>query len=189
VVGGEGASSIVLETIEHANARGAQPLAYVLATASRFCPSDAMKQHERSAAIDPPRSRAVSSAIAAAIDAVLESSEISAEQIGLVVSHAMGDPASDSGEADAVDRAGVRAPWLSIAASIGHTGAASGMMGLAAGVLALCNQTIPPTRHENVNPKVSFCDRPTPLQSPYVLCLSYTTDGSALAVLLSDRPR
>jgi 3-oxoacyl-[acyl-carrier-protein] synthase II len=184
VVGGEGAASLVVETVEHAQQRGAKPLAAVLATASRFYPTPAMKDHQRSAAIDAPHSRGATKAILLAIESVLEQADLSAERIGLVVSHAIGDRQVDAGEASAVVQSGIKCPTVCVSAALGHTGAASGMIEVATGVLAIAQRTIPPTRNVAKNDLVQACQSPRPLESLYVLCLSHTTDGSAIAVLL-----
>ncbi|KAA5545261.1 3-oxoacyl-ACP synthase [Roseiconus nitratireducens] len=184
VVGGEGAVSVVAETLSNAEQRGATVLAKVLATASRFVPTDAMRTGQRSAEIDPTPDRRATRAIQAAIESVLQRSNVAPESIGLVVSHAVGDRQVDSGEAQAVQAAGIDCPVVAVAASLGHLGAASGMAEIATGVLALAHQTVPPTRFQQVSEGVRLCQQPQPLESPYVLCLSHTTEGSAMAVLL-----
>ncbi|MCO8124290.1 3-oxoacyl-ACP synthase [Stieleria sp. TO1_6] len=186
VVGGEGAVSLVLETAAHAKQRGARPLAGLLASASRFSASPAMRADQRSAEPDSPHSRGSAAAIALAIQAVLAEAELQAGQIGLVISHAMGDRQIDAAEADAVADCGIDCPAVAVTSLLGHAGAASGMIGLATGVLAIVNETIPPTRHDVVNPKVKFNATAQRLTSPYVLCLSHTAEGSAMAVLLGS---
>ncbi|MCA9136004.1 MAG: hypothetical protein KDB00_04575 [Planctomycetales bacterium] len=184
VVAGEGAASLVVETETHARDRGADVLATVLATASRFSASPAIRSDDRTTDRNPRESRSAAAAIELAVKSVFEQVKLSPEQIGLVVSHAMGDQQVDAGEATALSQCGLRCPLIAVSASVGHPGAASGMIGLATGALAIKHKTIPPTRHGNVNPLVRFCDKPTPLGSPFVLCLSYTTEGNAVAVLL-----
>ncbi len=184
VVGGEGAASLVVETRRHADRRGAPVLATVLATASRFSATDAIRSGHRESELDPPNSRQAGTAIRLAIQAVLDQSGVTPGQIGLVTSHAVGDRQVDAGEAAALAEVGVACPLVAVSASIGHTGAASGVIELATGVLSLAGKTIPPTRHDGTHPEIQFGQMPGPLTSPYVLCLSHTTDGSAMAVLL-----
>lgn len=184
VVGGEGAASLVVESADYAKQRGAKVLATVLATASRFCATDAIRSGYRQGEIDPPHSRQAAEAISLAIRAVLDKSSIRAEDIGMVVSHAIGDRQVDRGESTALAEIGIRCPSVAVSAALGHTGAASGMIELAVGVSALANQTVPPTRHRNVDLKVRLLETHQPLESPNVLCVSHTTDGNALAVLL-----
>lgn len=184
VVGGEGAASLVVETASSAKQRGAKVLATVLAVASRFSPSPALTGEKRSRDLQPTSSRQASAAITLAIQAVLEQAGITAQQVGLIVSHAMGDPQADAGEAAAIAQIGLDCPVVAAGASLGHTGAASGMIELAIGALAIANNTVPPTRHPDVNSQIRFCAAPEPLASPVVLCLTHTTEGNATAVLL-----
>ena len=174
--------------MEHAKDRGATVLATVLAAASRFSPTQAIQSGDREPEREPRHSREAAAAIKLAIGAVLEKSGVSTQSIGLVVSHAIGDRQVDLGEAMAFAETGLNCPCVAVSAALGHTGAASGMIELATGVLAIANKTIPPTRHGQVNPHIQFCDAGMPLASPYVLCLTHTTDGSAMAVLLGEPP-
>ena len=184
VVGGEGAASVVLETESNAQKRGAKPLAHVLAVTSRFSPSPSFRVNDRSADREHEPSRGVSDAIVSAVRGALEQANLDPSRIGLVVSHAMGDRQVDAAESAALDDCKIDAPLVAVTAAIGHTGAASGMIGVATGALALANQTVPPTRHGQIDSKIRFCDSPEPLESPFVLCLSHTTEGGAMAVLL-----
>lgn len=186
VVGGEGAASILIETAKHARDRGATVLAKILATASRFSPTPAMASHERNADLQPSQSRGATAAIALAIDGALKSAGVSADQIGLIVSHAMGDRQVDAGEAGAIRKCGINCPAVAVAASIGHTGVASGMINVVTGVLAIASKTVPPTRNADVNPQAGLVAAPKPLESPYVICLSHTTEGNAMAILLGQ---
>ncbi|MEO1528301.1 MAG: beta-ketoacyl synthase N-terminal-like domain-containing protein [Planctomycetota bacterium] len=176
VVGGEGSAALVIESESFAERRGAKVLARVLGTCSRFIPTNAMKTNQRSADLNPQHSRGARAAIESAIHGVLRSAEINAEDIGLVISHAVGDRSADAAEDAAVKAAGVHCPVTAIAGSIGHTGAASGMLELATAVLAMENGNVPPTRNTS--------QQSTPLSAPYVLCLSHNTHGNAVAVLL-----
>jgi 3-oxoacyl-(acyl-carrier-protein) synthase len=185
-VGGEGAASLVLETAPYAASRSAKPLARILAASTRFIPSEAMKDGDRSSAMQPAASRDASAAIAAAARSVLEQAGVTAADIGLVISHATGDRQADRGEAKAIDACGLECPVLAVSASVGHCGAASGMMEVAAGVLAITHRTIPPTRNASAANGVRLLTTAQPLSSPIVLCLSHTTSGNAIAVLLGE---
>ena len=176
VVGGEGSAAVVIESESFAQQRGAPVLARVIASSSRFVPSDAMRTDRRSADIDPLHSRGAREAIELAIDEVLDSTATPPDQIGLVVSHAVGDRSLDLAEAEAIEACGIHCPSTAIAASFGHTGAASGMLELATGALAIASGSIPPTRNRPTSSKR--------IAAPLVLCLSHTTNGNAIAVLL-----
>ncbi|MEL6108683.1 MAG: beta-ketoacyl synthase N-terminal-like domain-containing protein [Planctomycetota bacterium] len=176
VVGGEGSAAMVIERESFATERGAAVLARVVGTASRFIPTEAMRFDERSVDLNPARSRGARAAIEAAIGDVLKTAEATPTQVGLVVSHAVGDRSLDRAEAEAVQASGIDCPCTAIAASIGHTGAASGMLELATAALATESGIAPPTRNLSVESQ--------PVSGPLVLCLSHSTNGNAIAVLL-----
>ncbi len=185
VVGGEAAATVALETAEHCENRNGTVLARVLASASRFFATEAMKSSERSADRQSVASRGAKRAIELSIFAVLESARVHPQQIGLVVSHGLGDQQVDTAERQALQHCGIQAPLVAASASIGHVGAASGMIDIALGTLALSKQMIPPTRNATADDPSGLLVQAQPLQSPYVLCLSHTTEGSAIATLLS----
>ncbi|MCC9602794.1 3-oxoacyl-ACP synthase [Stieleria sp. JC731] len=184
VVGGEGAASLVIETAEHAQRRGATVLARILGIASRFAPTQAMKQCQRGNSVDQSESRQASSAIKLAIEAALEQAGVAAKDIALVVSHAMGDRQVDSGEAMALNDCQIDAPVLPIIASIGHTGAAAGMMEIATGALVIANGKIPAALHADQLKDANLVDHTRDFDSGCVLCVTHTTEGSAVAVVL-----
>ena len=188
VIGGEGAASLLLESQASAESRSANILAQVLAISSRFVPTQAMRRGPHQASTGGSDLRNASDAIAAAIEDALTQSGIPASQIGLVISHAAGDSGIDRGEAMAIDSRGLTCPVLAVSANIGHTGAASGMIGLVAGVLSLQAKMVPPTRGSDDQSTVAFCRHPKPLESPYVLCLSHNSVGNAMAVILGEAP-
>lgn len=184
VVGGEGASILVLEHPDHAAERGAKPLAKMVASATRFIPSRAMHTATRTSDTDSDL-RGSAKAIQSAAAAVIADAGITADQIGLVVSHATGDPTSDAAEREALAAVVPGRPVTAPIASLGHTGAASGGLGLAVGALAVASSTVPPTiRTATTSSEVGFQDEAAPLEGDYVLCLSHTTEGNAMAILL-----
>ena len=71
-----------------------------------------------------------------ALDAIAEAG-LSPEDIGLIVSHAMGDPVIDLAEREALSGPMAEVPMIAPIASLGHTGAASGQLGLVVGAMAL----------------------------------------------------
>lgn len=184
VVGGEGAAAIVMETKENANGRDAVVLAEVIATASRFVASDAMGNSPRSSQLEAVSKRGSAKAISLAIQSVLNDAGIAAADVGAVVSHAIGERQMDAAEAQALRSCSVNAPVVAISWAIGHAGAASGMMEIATGALICSGKTVPPTRGASRGHSVPLLSEPSPLATPFVLCLSHTSDGSAMAVLL-----
>ena len=136
---GEGAAALVLESLEHARARGATILAEVVGFATS---NDAYHP------IAPiPEGTGAARAIAAALaDAALPPSAVDH-----VNAHAASTPAGDLAEAAAIKHVfGERAstiPVTSIKGAVGHCMAASGAIETVAAVMTLVDQRIPPTRN------------------------------------------
>ena len=68
VVGGEGAATVVVESLEHAASRDAKPIALIAGTSSRFVASGGMRSGTRSTAPDRDSGRGSADAIELAID-------------------------------------------------------------------------------------------------------------------------
>jgi 3-oxoacyl-[acyl-carrier-protein] synthase II len=184
VVGGEGAVTMVLESCEYAASRGAKPLARLVSSASRFVPSKAMSLPLRSNELSVSDQRGASDAIRLASEAALADADLSPDRIGLVVSHGAGDPGVDAAERQALKSVLPGVPVSAPIASLGHTGAASGAIGLAVGVLAMAHGTVPPTiRTETTSADAGFRDEPEKMQGDHVLCLSHTGEGNATAII------
>lgn len=129
IVIGEGSAMLVLERGEHARTRGARVLGYLRGygtLADAYHPS----------APDPSgrwEARAMELALA---DAGIEAVEVDA-----LIAHATGTPKGDTAEIRAINHVhGSRSkplPVASIKGHIGHSGAASGAMGLVTGLLGM----------------------------------------------------
>lgn len=188
VVGGEAAVTFVLESGEHALARGAEPLAVIAGAASRFVASEAIRNRSRSSRLDAAYQRGSARAIELAIRAALEQSGLTIDQVGLVVSGGCGDPMIDSAERDAMDAVGCGAPVTAPIAALGHTGAAAGSIAMATGALAIARSEIPPTVGVPQNNQARLVVNKTKLVRPIVLCLAHSSEGSATAVILTEPP-
>lgn len=134
---GEGAAALVIETIEHAERRGAKIIAEL---AGGAVTSDAYH-------ITAPNPSGESSG--RAISRALERSGLEPGDVDLVVAHGTGTPLNDAAETTAIKRAlGEHAYRVAVTAPksmVGHQlGAAGAVSGLAA-VLALESGLIPPT--------------------------------------------
>lgn len=176
VVGGEAAASLVLELSGAAQRRGVRPLASVKAAVSRFV---APRPGQRGSALS----------IAAAIDGALAQAGMRPENLGMIVSHGMGDPMRDAAERQAVAQTIPQVPLVMPIASLGHSGAASGGVHLVVGVLAMVHRTIPPSLLLGT-PAVGWEDRfiaaPRPLDRDALLVLTHTGQGVANAVILGS---
>ncbi|GAA1307797.1 beta-ketoacyl-[acyl-carrier-protein] synthase family protein [Saccharothrix xinjiangensis] len=134
---GEGAAFLVVEALDHALARGAEPLAEV---AGYGLSADA----HHATAPDPTGRGGVTAMRRALADAGLGT-----DAVDYVNGHGTGTPANDAMEKKVMravfgERA-PRVPTSSIKSFIGHTLGAAGAVEAVAGVLALRTATAPPT--------------------------------------------
>jgi len=186
VVGGEAAAALVLETREHAENRGAVALARIASYASCFIASGGMRNAQRSSKPEP-RSRGSAEAMKRSMMTALADAGAEASQVGLVVCHGMGDPVIDLAERTALEEVVPDSPVVATIASLGHSGAASGMVDLVAGALALMKRQVPPTvQCATTKTNVGFRDAPQTMSLNHVLCLSHTSAGNAIAVVLES---
>ncbi len=134
---GEGSAAMVIETLDHARARGARIYAEL---AGGAVTSDAY----HITAPDPS-----GEAAARAISRALKAASLQPEEVDCIVAHATGTPLNDAAETTAIKRAlGEHAYSVAITAPksmVGHQlGAAGAVSGLTA-VLAIRDGVIPPT--------------------------------------------
>jgi 3-oxoacyl-[acyl-carrier-protein] synthase II len=148
LVAGEGAAAVVLETEEHARARGATLYAEVLGgklTADAF-----------HVTAPDPESDGAARAIAGALDLA----GIAPEEIDVVYAHGTATPLNDAAEALALRRAfGAWADRLfvtSIKSMIGHGFGAAGAQSLVAAVHTLHQGIVPPTIHYTPDPAIDL---------------------------------
>ena len=140
---GEGAGSIVLESLEHAQARGALPLAEL---AGYGIASDASHL-----------AKPLAEGQAAAILNALADAQLPPETIGYINAHGTATVAGDIVETESIKLAfGDRARGLCVSSTKalhGHLLGASGAVELIAAIMALRTRTIPPTAHlDRVDP-------------------------------------
>jgi len=184
VVGGEAAATLVLESREEAENRQAKVLARIASYASCFIASGGMRSGVRSSKPEP-ESRGSAEAMKRAMETALADAGIEAAQLGLVVSHGMGDPIIDLAERTALSEVVPDTPVVATIAALGHSGAASGMVDLVAGALAIMKRQVPPTlQRDSSAATVRFCDAPEAMAQSHVLCLSHTSEGNAIAMVL-----
>jgi 3-oxoacyl-[acyl-carrier-protein] synthase II len=132
---GEGSGVLALETLEHARARGATPLA-VLAGCG-------MTSDAHNIALPEPEGRWA----AAAMEQALAESQLNPDQLGYINAHGTSTKVNDRIEALAIHRVfGNRpVPVSSTKSMIGHTLGAAGAIEAAAAALAVRHGVLPPT--------------------------------------------
>ncbi len=149
IVGAEGSVMFVLERGEHARARGADILAYV-----RGHGSLADGYHPSSPEPTGAWERQV-------MQDALEEAGLTPDDIDAVVAHATGTPTGDTAEIRALNELftsqGRTITAMSIKGTVGHTGAASGGMGVAVAINAMQHGVLPPTMGtQNLDPEIAF---------------------------------
>lgn len=131
---GDGAGAMVLESLAHAKARGATILAELVG----FGMSDDANHITSPAEGGEGAYRAMANALADA--------GIDAEQIGYINAHGTSTPQGDVAESQAIERLfGKNTPVSSTKSMTGHLLGAAGAVEAIFTVLALQNQTLPPT--------------------------------------------
>lgn len=147
-VAGEGAAAVILETEEHARARGAKLYAEVLGgklTADAF----------HITAPDPEGMGA-----ARALSGALQMAKLAPEDIGAVFAHGTGTTLNDIGETKALKRAFGEAAYnmkiTSIKSMVGHALGAAGAQSAVAAVCALQEGRMPPTINYTPDPEIDL---------------------------------
>ena len=175
-VPGEGAGMYILESREHAEARGANILARLLGGSQLFEP--ARDGQERRG-----------TAVAGTITRALSAAQLQPGDIGFVSAHATGSVTADAVEAKAIRRTLGDIPVTAFKSYCGDIGAGSGSVELVATILALQQGRVPPTRnYEQPDPKCPvnvICGEPLPLARRVAMVLNQSTTGQAAAAVLA----
>ncbi|MFW6171282.1 MAG: beta-ketoacyl-[acyl-carrier-protein] synthase family protein [Planctomycetota bacterium] len=174
-VHGEGAAAFVLESEEHARARGAKVLA-------RLCGWGQFFDHDKRAESPPGR------AIGRAIEMALGHAELNADAVGHFNANAAGLVSGDAIEANAVREVLGQVPVTAPASFFGVLGAGRGAVELVASVLALEHGLVPVTlnytRPDPRCPVNVIHGRPLPAEHPTAVVLNRSQAGQAVAVVL-----
>ena len=182
---GEGAAVLVLETLEHATARGALPLA-IIAGAGASCDAHHMT------APDP-----TGAGVARAIRLALADAGLEADAVAFVNAHGTGTPLNDAAEWAALsavfgERA-VRLPVTSSKGNLGHFLGSAGAIEAVATVLCLQHAEVHPTPGDGpVDPDAPVdlvLGEPRPIaRDGAALSTNFAFGGSNAAVILQPYP-
>ncbi len=173
---GEGAGAIVIETREHAAARGATPLARILGYGASFGSEHGALEGASEAGIQ----RAMRLAI--------QRTECEKSEIDHVNAHGLGRPAWDRREARAIHALLPGVPVVALKSYFGNLGAGSGIVEAAASILGLAAGHVPGTlNHQQTDSECPInvvgaegkaCER------SMALLLNQSINGQVAAVVL-----
>ncbi len=173
-VASEGATLFVLESRQHAQARGARILATILGHGRR-CEPSAESQ------------RPTGLAVRLAVLAALASGRVDPQEVGHVNAHGLSTREDDVLEAQAIRQVLGDVPVTAPKSYLGNSGAGSGATELAISLLGLERNLVPPTlNYEQPDPAcpVNVVTQLQPARSPVVLALNHKLTGQAVALLV-----
>jgi 3-oxoacyl-[acyl-carrier-protein] synthase II len=176
VVNGEGAAAFILETREHAAARGATIQAEVWGRGQSF-------------EIPQAADFAQGPGLQRAIRGALQRAELEGSEVGHVNAHGLSTRDDDRREAAAIRTTLGDVPVTAPKSFFGNLGAGSGAVEMVASILALEKHRVPMTlNYQRPDPECELNvvhDQPLEGRRPTSLVLSYSTTGQTAAVLLS----
>jgi 3-oxoacyl-[acyl-carrier-protein] synthase II len=175
IVPGEGAATILLESREHAERRGAKLLARIAGFGRRFEPVR-------------PGQPLAGAAIEQSLDAAMNGAGMQPADVGHVNAHGEGSVGFDAVEARAIHKVLGEVPVTAPKSYFGDLGAGSGAVELAASVLALMHGRVPPTlNYESPDPACPInVIHGAPLASDKpAIVLNQSSTGQAAAVVLA----
>ena len=173
MVVGEGAGALVLESAEHAKARGATPLATLggWSRSYRNANSDDFEAAIGNNYLD-----------------ALRHSGLTPQSVGLINANASGSIQGDRDEAGAINRVfGSDVPVVAHKSNFGNVGPGTSMLELIGGVLSKQFGVCPGTINcENLDPdfKINVQSRTTHLQSDVILKSSFSSTGQIASIVL-----
>ena len=176
---GEGAAVLMLETLEHAQRRGANILGEMAGYGAATDTHHLTQPHPQG------------DAAFATMTAACQSAGVTPEQIGYINAHGTGTPLNDSVEAAAINRwAGELAPRIPVSStksSVGHLLGAAGAVEVVICLMALREQWLPPTATlESPDPLCAFpvLQKPAIGRLEYALTNSFGFGGANATVVL-----
>lgn len=175
-VGAEGAAILVLETREHAAARGVEPLATLRGYGRCIEPAAAVSHQP------------AGDAVARAVRAALETADMQPGDLGMVVAHGSSTQVEDRAEAAGIAAAVGDAPVTALKSYLGNIGAAAGAVELALGIVAAREGVVPGTlNYETPDPDcpVNVSTQPRDLSNSSFVAINHRPTGQAVAVAAS----
>lgn len=185
IVMGEGAGIAVLESLEHARARGARILAEVTGYGSTLDAYRVTAPH--------PEGRGAAGAMSKA----LADAHMSIDDVDLISAHATGTKLNDPAEAKAIREVfGDRATGIAVSSGksvMGHLLAAAGAVSFASAVLSVARDLVPPTANlEDVDPSCALDHvvgraRAMPVRGALVNALAFGGHNATIALRKLER--
>ena len=172
MVAGEGAGALMLESAEHAKARGAEILGTLAGWSRSF---------------QNRRSELFSSGIEESYNATLKHAKMTAADIGLVNAHAAGSLEGDLVEANAIRAVFADTPVVAHKSNFGNLGPGTSIVELIGGVLAIQHGVVPPTINcNNVDPAcdINVVTSKTERTGKAVIKSSFSVTGQIASVVL-----
>jgi 3-oxoacyl-[acyl-carrier-protein] synthase II len=175
LVNGEGAGTLVLESRRHAEARGAEILGRIVATASRC----------------EPRARhhgVTGSSVRQAIRAAREAAGLAVADVGHVNAHGLSTVEMDRAEAQAIAAELGDVPVTAPKSLFGHLGAGGGVVELMASLLGIAAGVVPPTRNYTTpdpDCPVHVIREPLAGRPTTAIAVNVCTTGQAVAVVIA----
>lgn len=171
---GEGSGVMVLETEEHAKARGAKIYGYIHHVGKS---NDAAQANPTA---PDPAGTGVKLAMARAFNKTL----LARGMLAFVNAHATSTPAGDDAEYIAVQEMFPGVPVTSFKSKIGHTMGASGVLELCYSVLALQHSTVPPNHNIKDCDHVHVPKQPSQTDKTFALKNGLAFGGKNASVLI-----
>jgi 3-oxoacyl-[acyl-carrier-protein] synthase II len=186
---GEGAGALVLESRQHAEARGARILARLTSYGAAAAPSTGttgVGNHLRRAGDEAPTIR---EPLVQAITAALRDADLRPADIGFVSAQGLGTLCGDAAEAAAIAQVFDRVPVTAPKSFFGNLSAAAGGVEAVAVVLALQRGEIPVTLNytqpDPACPVSVVHGEPLPLARSTAMVLSHTAIGQAATLIVT----
>jgi 3-oxoacyl-[acyl-carrier-protein] synthase II len=175
MVYGEGAAQLVLESRQHAERRGARPLARIDGAASRC---------ESSVASQQPTGKAIRRAIVAA----LAEAGLEPRDVGHVNAHGNSTREDDPAEAQAIRHVLDDVPVTAPKSFFGNLGPGGGVVEMLVSLIALEHGLVPPTlNYQTPDPQcpVNVVTEPLPTDNRTFVTLNHATTGQAAALVIT----